>query len=980
MTKNPNIYASDTFYDIESLHNIFTLAFYIPSTNQFDIVIHCDDYHNGIIPKSEHATIIDKIYETNQYQFEKRGITKEKHIRIWTLNEFIAFLLVTKEKDMMPRLFGWNSRNYDGPLLSYIMYRFKQKDDMTIDTPFEKNNYFDSFEEPIITAKDIRKFSDMLINHKRVTEAFENNYEAKTYYYNLNNQHQFVDIQQLNELMQHESLKRVSAQLGLKILESDKLSGANAFVENIHDIAELAAYNYVDTINEYIIFLTDPYFGPFNQKSDIIRRFDDKYQGQLGPDTTSASLVEHMIVPIKNKDIWDKSDRLIDNEVIHFFYPTRYDDNKQLMDLEKELTTMKHDYLKNNDELDVDIERKLQHYINTKLSLDTRKPRYRYNTQTEQIEEDLLEMAVKEYQLPQEVYDLYAMFRNKHNIDEVKTAIEKHNVQNFEIEKIKEDITNVPLYTDRLSITTFVRDSNSYLTFSSGGIHGEYADQQAFWKNFRIEREKALKNEQFNKTLKHIQSIYGDDEISAETFRNTKKEGGLKEELNYLDGQQYQYATYSKAKGFNWKKPKTVKSIINTIQGPKTGNSSTSMIKSFAKTVDATNVGHDDIDSMYPSLLKALQVFKRIVNGHVIDDYTTMLDERLELKYFLEELKDKGIEWTKENHDQNRRQLENKLFLNSASGKADGSFDNKIKVNNKMLSARLNGQLILAYLVYKITDKGGLCVSSNTDGVYYTGISNEEVQKINDEWCHYFRMGAKPETIHRFISKSSNDRLEVMDPKGKKIKPAGASILAHQGYNIIKKSSKPNIVDNMLVKYFKDYEHPLRQFDKQYLKQYLENMIQASKQRPEQFLNKTLNLFQWCMKDGLGSNQYFIPINLETNHVYDKSHTKRFFLVKESDYVLAKYVVNKQMKTEDQDIRDLLTQLGYIDQSTEGNANKKKPSYLSNNFEDNKIEVHQEDLNEIDINILDNLDLDKYIDIAEEVWETWSSDYVEIYQ
>ena len=115
-------------------------------------------------------------------------------------------------------------------------------------------------------------------------------------------------------------------------------------------------------------------------------------------------------------------------------------------------------------------------------------------------------------------------------------------------------------------------------------------------------------------------------------------------------------------------------------------------------------------------------------------------------------------------------------------------------------------------------------------------------------------------------------------------------------------------------------------------------------------------------------------------HVYDKSHTKRMYLVKDSDYVLAKYVVNNQMKSEDAEIRQLLIDLGYIQKSTNGRANKKKPSYLSEDFSQNKIEIHQEDLEEIDIKLLDNLDLDKYIDIAEEVWQTWSSDYVEIYQ
>ena len=114
--------------------------------------------------------------------------------------------------------------------------------------------------------------------------------------------------------------------------------------------------------------------------------------------------------------------------------------------------------------------------------------------------------------------------------------------------------------------------------------------------------------------------------------------------------------------------------------------------------------------------------------------------------------------------------------------------------------------------------------------------------------------------------------------------------------------------------------------------------------------------------------------------IYTTSSIKRFFLVKESDYVLAKYVVNKQNKEEDPAIRQLLIDLGHVTENTPGNANIRKPSYLSIDFSENKIEVHQESLDEISIDILDNLDLDKYIDIAEEVWSTWSNSYVEIYQ
>lgn len=990
MEKNINIEIGDTFFDIESLHNIFTLAAYIPGMpkNNFFIAIHCDLYDNGVIPENEHKRIKDEIYQVNEHEFNKQGV-EYNDLQIMTLNKFIAMLLAMLEQNKFPRFFGWNSRNYDALFLSYIIWKYRSACALEADTAEEKQKHFDSLNEPVVSAKELREFSDKMINNKKATYAFEYNKDAKNFYYELRNNHRFIDVQQLNELMSNESLKRISAQLGLKILESDKLSGPNAYVETLDDIAELSAYNYVDVINMYNIFLTKPYFGPFNQKSDIIRRFDKEYQGMLGPDTTSANLVEHMIIPVKNKNLYDLSEQLEDDPYIHFFYPTRYDNNEKLVNIEKEITDLKYDLLEHYDldEVDVTIDRKLQEELITRLNLKPDRPRYRYNSAKETLEEDLLEMAVKEYQLPQEVYDFYAMFRNKPNIDQVRDDFKNHNVKQFELDKVKEDITDVPLYTDdRMNITVFVRDSNSYITYAAGGLHGEYVDQQAFWNNFYKELEKRDEAEAFNKSLQKIKSVYGNSKEAAEQFRNTKKDGGIKEEVKEFDKHQYKYATYSKEKGFNWKKEKAVKSIVKIIQGSKAGGKSKSMIKAFSKTVDATNVGHDDIDSMYPSLLKALEVFKRIVNGHVIDNFSTMLDERLKLKYFLEDLKRKGIPWTEENNKQDKLQKDNKLLLNSASGKADGSFDNKIKVNNKMLSTRICGQLILSYLIFKITDNGGLCVSSNTDGVYYTGISNKEVSKINDEWCYYFRMAATPETIDKFISKSSNDRIEIVNEKQndgsieQSLKPSGSSLLAHKGYNAIKKSTKPNIVDNMLVKYFKDYDHALRTFDKDYLKAYLERMIGAAKARPDKFLHKTLNLFQWTIKDGIGSNQYYIPINLDNGDVYTKSSTKRFFLVKESDYVLAKYVVNKQNKEEDPAIRQSLIDLGHVTENTPGNANIRKPSYLSIDFSENKIEVHQESLDEISIDILDNLDLDKYIDIAEEVWSTWSNSYVEIYQ
>ena len=1070
--KSEHMSKRDWFYDIESLHNIFTVALYNPESGQFKIVIHTDDDFDVWHHQQD---IIDYIYRINQFQFKYDKINKSS-ISIITLDELISSLLhdYYNDSDNPTRLFGWNSQSYDAPLLSYIIYKYKEALKSQMKAELEKEleeeleaklesesrselkaelrakqideeealreldaidikDYFENCKEPCITASVIREFSDDLVSKKTLKDAFgSTRLKTQSFYYELKNKHIFIDVQKLNEGMSYESLKRVSAQLGLMILESDKLAGDNAKVESLEDIKELTAYNYVDVFNMYMIFAHPSYFSPFGQKSGITTRFNKEFQNQLGPDTTSAKLIEHIIAPVENNNIFDTTNKLEDDPYVDFLYPTShpYKDLKQWCI--EQLKQKIEDENKNSkgafeiDDLDSghlrELNQDLMHEIN-KRQRENDQPEFPVDTNTKDahqrfefklsggdevdgdVFEDLLEMARDVYDLPDGVYDFYSHIRGsdvRNGMDDIKSRLsdvddklENNHLRISDIENIDDYKYNDNIfYTDRANITVPVRNSNTYLTFSTGGIHGEYFDSDAFWNTFEQEVEKSKKNQAFNDDLEAIQNVFGKNDIDAQAFRDTKQEGNLKEEVEnrtndtklidkiiQLDGGQYQFATYSKANGYKWKNKKKIKSIIEITQGSGKGSTSKSQLKSFAKTVDATNVGHNDIASMYPSLLQALSVFKRQVNGETIDDYSKLLDERLEMKAARS-----NYEYgSKEYQELDQRQTENKLTLNAASGQADGKYDNKIRVNNKMTGARLKGQLILAYLVYKITDQGGLCISSNTDGVYYTGISNDEVSEINEEWCHYFQMGATPEHIDHFISKNSNNRVEIpnAEEKGSEIVASGADVLAFKGENVDKKATKPNIIDWMLVYYFRYHEYPLRKFDKNWIKNTLETIInKVDESKNPTNVQQLFGYFQWVMKDGLGSNQYFLPINInkDETEVATKSHTKRIFLVKESDYGIAKYAVNKQLKHEDKEIRNLLEHLGYITEDTKGNANKKKASYLSIDPQDNPVRVEQGHLGQIDMSLLDELDLDKYIDIAEQVWHTWSDNYIEIYQ
>ena len=185
-------------------------------------------------------------------------------------------------------------------------------------------------------------------------------------------------------------------------------------------------------------------------------------------------------------------------------------------------------------------------------------------------------------------------------------------------------------------------------------------------------------------------------------------------------------------------------------------------------------------------------------------------------------------EWTEEEYKAEAIQLLNKLLLNSASGVLDAGYDTNVRANNNAMSMRICGQLILTDLVFAADELGGESVSTNTDGVYLTGIEVDVIKPVVEAWKAKYHLGATPEIMARFISKDSNNRFEQhsIEADGR---AAGGTIGNNRGETPSKKMGQPSIVDETVVEYFKTHENvvvkPENGYDREWIKQYIEKKL-----------------------------------------------------------------------------------------------------------------------------------------------------------
>lgn len=256
----------------------------------------------------------------------------------------------------------------------------------------------------------------------------------------------------------------------------------------------------------------------------------------------------------------------------------------------------------------------------------------------------------------------------------------------------------------------------------------------------------------------------------------------------------------------------------------------------FQVTTDVTNAVHIDIESYYPTLIILFKMFLK--RGQIIDRYAAQKDKRVKLKNQLPE--DPAL-WTDNDYNINLLQLALKLLINGASGKADDKLPNNIRMNNRIIRARMCGQLIILALAFEIAntkspyDKGyGIPCSINTDGIFAYNITKKDLAKIVEGWNKLYQLKSEVESLKHFVSKDSNNRIEMFGDEISRV--SGSTIRYADGPNLEGSCSKPMIIDRMLTRYMTETENnpePLEvAFKHDEVRKFIEPLCEA-------FLNET---------------------------------------------------------------------------------------------------------------------------------------------
>ena len=143
-----------------------------------------------------------------------------------------------------------------------------------------------------------------------------------------------------------------------------------------------------------------------------------------------------------------------------------------------------------------------------------------------------------------------------------------------------------------------------------------------------------------------------------------------------------------------------------------------------------------------------------------------------------------------------------KLILNSASGAGDANFESNIRMNNKIISMRIIGQLFTWRIGQAQTIEGAKMTSTNTDGLYSVleATLNDAILKRESDSIH---VEIEPEPIY-LNSKDSNNRMEIEVEGNELTKITGASggtLGCRKGPNPEKSLAHPAILDWALAEY-----------------------------------------------------------------------------------------------------------------------------------------------------------------------------------
>jgi len=1036
------------FYDVESLSNVFTVAWWLPNENVNAIILsYLDDDH---IIQSEHDLEYIRQYIYNLYPklkaagtqivFENIGYTGCINDHIGTagntysqlgMQSFAKRLGLTNQKTYINTSihdrdkeagglqyhpayypvkqtdpdydenrhgyrFGYNSTNYDLTVLAYL---FAQLHDVHFKASHTNRPVL--WDEGIpLTAAALRQFND---------ELFEDSWKSQM---SMRLAHimgtspssfgdfkqpgwimrkgwllsgRFIDVSRLNEKLQKVGLKRLLGMLGLQIMESDKLSH-NTRVNTLEEFADLLAYNISDVVNLQALFEHKVYQNSFNVRGQLLKTFpatvyaqkkgyveqgreaqvdDGNYMNirkdRLARDSTSAKFVEYAIAPYQPiKDI----------PTVSFIYPSELEAKKLGIP-------------------QVDVLEETKRFFEENITCDP----------NHQAHKDFMD-----------VYNFYDSIRGR-NFNASRAYMQHYGEDTYETrnnEYMKRLMAkyNTNLFYHHKDENGHVYRSSCLANFSIGGIHGAEINMELFEADLALyQKERVLQA--------YVESLYpsATDALNGPTYIEIP-EGLITERIQDKmkdDGTikiREFVKTGSTKKKATWRDVTPVELFKKNPSGNWTVNGKYSYV-----SVGPSH--HEDFTSYYPLLLSRLSVFINPSyhgydqDGNPADPYYELFLTRLAKK---KESKDMTLTQLQRD-DAEIEQESRKLLINAASGAGDATFDNNIRANNAVISMRIIGQLFAWRIGQAQSLAGARVPSTNTDGLYTMDISAEVNDRILEEVSADMYIGIEPERLDRFVSKDSNNRLEVHD--GKITSAKGGTLNSWGGPQPTQSLDHAAIIDYILAKYLADtrFENPANTpFDKAYAETMFHAFIREHLQQGTP--QKALLFFQWILASSSGTHRYNYAkrINKHTGEtqIVNMQHYNRIFLIKDGAntirqeiYLATRKAINKatwdkqykeygqgeraysDLWSHDEDALQILLENG-LDLRAH-NANTASPHYkdeastqkIRTMPSNQHVGIYNQSIvdlpNDVAIQMINELDINAYVSITEQTFQSWSN-------
>ena len=420
-------------------------------------------------------------------------------------------------------------------------------------------------------------------------------------------------------------------------------------------------------------------------------------------------------------------------------------------------------------------------------------------------------------------------------------------------------------------IDKYGNDTNTYVAFSIGGIHGAEINYK------QLERDR--------KKIKYLRDTYGkismipSKEVSNRLLNLIKTQS----RTTYMDYPQH----LSHEIPMFYHKTKPVDEILppeelTPYMYDDTKGSRKETLLGRYKYTSIGNSIHQDFAGYYPMLLVNLGVFYNEETGE--DIYNNVRLFRLKVKSKLKTLERGTVLYD----DTDIEQQGYKLVLNSASGVLDGTFDTNVRANNKAMSMRIIGQLFTFRIGMALALEGASVPSSNTDGIYVFNIDLEKNRKIVEHELKSMYVPIEPEPLY-LVSKDANNRMEM--DNGKVVNARGATLTSWNGAQVNKRLAHPAIVDKVMTMYLQndgvlDGDVKIDKV-KEALAEYHRNpeILEAFKSYDDAAKRTFVYMASWIMRSTSGS----IMVD-DLNNVYPG--TERVWITKEGRK-LTKYATRK---------------------------------------------------------------------------------------